>query len=139
MEKYANEKNIVKNEVYDLFKDTIICPVCSSLMIEPVICLNCQSTFCKKCSKELKDKGENCPKKCSILNIKDVIGKNNFISKFKFKCINGCGEEILFENINNHYKNCNPNNINKIKVLSKKQAEELRKKKDKEIGHLKCN
>ncbi len=139
MEKYANEKNIVKNEVYDLFKDTIICPVCSSLMIEPVICLNCQSTFCKKCSKELKDKGENCPKKCSIFNIKDVIGKNNFISKFKFKCINGCGEEILFENINNHYKNCNPNNINKIKVLSKKQAEELRKKKDKEIGHLKCN
>ena len=139
MEKYANEKNIVKNEVYDLFKDTIICPVCNSIMIESVICLNCQSTFCKKCSKELKDKGKNCPKKCSFLNIKEVIGKNNFISKFKFKCINGCGEEILFENIKNHYKNCNQKNIKKIKVLSKKQAEELLKKKDKEIGQLKCN
>ena len=67
----SNENNIVKNEVYELFKDTIICPVCNSLMFDPVICLNCKITFCKKCSKELKEKGENCPKKAlfSILKI----------------------------------------------------------------------
>ena len=139
MEKYANEKNIVKNEVYELFKDTIICPVCNSLMIEPVICLSCQNTFCKKCSKILKDKGDNCPNKCSVSNINNVIGKKNFIYKFKFKCINGCGEEILFEDIKNHYKNCNPNKIKKIKVLDKKQVEEYRKKNSMEIGHLKSN
>jgi hypothetical protein len=108
-------------------------------MIEPVICFSCQTTFCKKCSKNLKDKGDNCPKKCSVPNINDVIGKNNLISKFKFKCINGCGEEILFDNIMNHYKNCNPNNIKKIKVLSKNQIEEYRKKNKEEIGHLKSN
>ena len=139
MEKYANEKNIVKNEIYELFKDAIICPVCNSIMIEPVICLECQSTFCKKCSKTLKDKGDNCPKKCSNYNINDVIGKNNFISKFKFKCINGCGEDILFENITNHYKNCNPNKIKKIKVMDKKQVEEYRKKNSEEIAHLNSN
>ena len=139
MEKYVNEKNIVKNEVYELFKDNIICQSCNSLMIDPVICLNCQSTFCKKCSKNLKDKGENCPKKCSNFNIQDVIGKNNLISKFKFKCINGCGEEILYDNINNHYKKCTPNNKKKIKVLSKEQAEEFQKKNNEEIGRLKCN
>ena len=139
MEKYINVKNIVKNEVYELFKDTIICPVCNSLMMEPVICLSCQSTFCKNCSKNLKDKGDNCPNKCSVFNVNDVIGKNNFISKFKFKCINGCGEEILFDDIKNHYKNCNPNNIKKIKVLSINQVEEYRKKNKEEIGHLKSN
>ena len=139
MEKYANEKNIVKNDIYELFKDNIYCQVCNSLMIDPVICLSCQSTFCKKCSKELKDTGENCPKKCSNFNIQDVIGKNNLISKFKFKCINGCGEEILYDNINNHYKNCKPNKIKKIKVLSKEQAEEFQKKNNEGIGHLKCN
>ena len=139
MEKYANEKNIVKNEVYELFKDTIICPVCNSLMIEPVICLSCQSNFCKKCSQKLKDKGDNCPKKCLVPNIKDVIGRNNLITKFTFKCINGCGEEILFDNIKNHYKDCNPNNIKKIKALSKKQVEEYRKNNSEEIGHLKSN
>ena len=134
MEKYISEKNIVKNEVYELFKDNIICPVCNSLMIEPVICFSCQTTFCKNCSKNLKDNGDNCPNKCSVFNVNDVIGKNNLITKFKFKCINGCGEEI---DIKNHYNNCNPNNIKKIKVLSKKQTEEYIKNNNEEIDHLK--
>ena len=141
MEKYVNEDTIVKNEVYELLKDSIICPICDSFMIEPAICQECQYTFCKKCIKEFKDKGVNCPNRCSKSNFKDVIGKNNFISKFKFKCINGCGKEIFFNNIKNHYENCNPNNINKlkIKVLSKEQIKEFITKKDIDILHLKSN
>ena len=138
MEKYANEENIVKNEVYEAFKDSIVCPVCNSLMIEPVICIYCQTEFCKKCSKELKDKGDNCPLKCSVFNIKDVNPKKNLISIFKFKCINGCGEEILFNDIKNHYKNCNPNK-KKIKVLSTKKVVEYRKSNNKEIPLLTSN
>ena len=121
MEKYANKGSIVKNEVYDLFKDLIICPICDSLMIEPVICLNCQNSFCKKCIRALDD---NCPLKCSNSNFKDVNDKDNFISKCKFKCINNCGKDILFNNLKNHYENCNPNNKNKIRALSRNQFEE---------------
>ena len=41
MEEYINEETIIKNEIYELFKDNIICPICKGLIIEPVICLNC--------------------------------------------------------------------------------------------------
>jgi len=147
MEIYVNKETIVKNKIYELFRDLIICPVCNSLMIEPVMCYSCQITFCKKCSKNLKDKGDNCPNKCGVFKIYDIIGKNNLITKFKFKCINGCGEEILFDNIKSHYANCNPNNIKKpiinqnikFKALNKKQLEELIKKNDMEIASLKSN
>ena len=125
--------------MYEAFKDLIICPVCNSLMIEPVICFGCQEKFCKKCSKKLKEKGDNCPNKCLNYKIEDISSKNNLISKFKFKCINGCGEEILFDNIKDHYKKCDPNNKKKVKALSKKQAEELTKKNDEEISRLKSN
>ena len=45
----------------------------------------------------------------------------------------------FFDNIKNHYKDCNPNNIKNIKALSKKQVEEYRKNNSEEIGHLKSN
>ena len=46
------------------------------------------------------------------------IGKNIHITKFKFKCINGCGEEIPFSDIPKHYnKKCK--NIKKPKKLEK--------------------
>ena len=67
MEKYINEETIVKNEIYECFKDSIICPICLEIMIEPVICLECQNSFCKKCKEYLKKKGENCPNKCNNL------------------------------------------------------------------------
>ena len=102
MDKYANENTIIKNDMYDLFKDYIICPACNSLMIEPFMCIFCQTTFCKHCKEK-----NGCPKRCNNPIIKEVIEKNNYIKKFKFKCINGCGEEILFDDINKHYSsNC---------------------------------
>ena len=116
--KYVNAKTIIKNELYDLFKENLICPKCKYLMIQPVMCIICQSTFCKKCLENCKDDKGLCQKKCKKSNYKDLIGKNIHITKFKFKCINGCGEEIPFNDIQKHYsKKCN--NIKKVKKLEK--------------------
>ena len=61
-----------------------------------------------------------CQKKCKKSNYKDLIGKNIHITKFKFKCINGCGEEIPFSDIQKHYnKKCK--NIKKKKLMSSKK------------------
>ena len=103
MEKYINVETIVKNEIYDNFKNLIICPICKSVIIEPVKCLECKKIFCKKCKKDLKKNVENCPNNCIKPKIIDIIEKNNLITKFKFKCIKGCGEEIKFKDIKNHY------------------------------------
>ena len=62
----------------------------------------------------------------------------------KFKCIKGCGAEILFDDIKNHYSsNClekkneneNDENKRKIKILTKKEVAEL-KKNNKKIDYF---
>lgn len=133
MEKYVNKDTIVKNEVYEMFKDNIICSKCSSLMIEPVVCTACQESFCKNCIKENK----TCPNKCEKSDIKDVIGKNNFITKFKFKCIKGCGEKILFDNIKNHYNSDCLSKKKKPKALSSKEAAKYKQQSGNDIPQIK--
>lgn len=135
MEKYVNKNTIVKNEIYENFKDNIICPICSSLMIEPVVCTGCQETFCKNCYKD----GKTCAKKCEKSDIKDVIGRNNFITKFKFKCIKGCGETILFDNIKNHYNSDCLSKKKKAKVLSPKEAAKYKEQSGNDIPQISSN
>ena len=124
MEKYANKDNIVKNEVYNSFKDSIICPICKDLMLEPFTCLECLDTLCKNCI----DKNKKCPNNCDKPKFKEVKENKNNIKKFKFLCIKGCGEEILFDDIKKHYNSDCLSKKNKIKTLSSNQAAEYRKK-----------
>ena len=117
MEKYVNEETLIKNEIFNsLPEELIICPKCKLLMIEPVMCLNCMKHFCKKCidiwnKKEYK----TCPCGCKDTIFKNQIEKNRLITKLKFSCINGCGAEILFNDIKNHYES---------KCREKKEKEE---------------
>ena len=136
MEKYVNEKSIIKNTIYESFKESINCEVCKCIMIEPVFCTSCQSRFCKKCKEKLEKNGDICPSKCQDGVIKDVIEKNNFIFKLKFKCIKGCGKELLFNDIKNHYSSDCLLNKKKITSLTKEEAAEYKKKFGEEIGHL---
>ena len=146
MEKYINEDTIIKNETFNSFPELIICQICQCIMLEPVMCLNCQNYYCKKCIEDWKKKSPTCPNKCEEPIFKNVIEKNRLITKMKFKCIKGCGAEILFDDIKNHYnsnclKNKNDSNNNsidkkndkdekksKIKILSKDQVMELKNK-----------
>ena len=132
MEEYVNEDTIVKDTQYENFKENIYCQICECLMIEPVMCFNCQNYFCKKCTEDWKSRNNNsCPNRCENSIMKDVIGKNRLISKFKFKCIKGCGAEIPFDDINNHYNsNCIENKKNEksnITILSKEEIREKTK------------
>ena len=146
MEKYINEETIIKNDTYNLFQDMIICQICQCMMIEPVMCISCQNHYCKKCIEGWKKKDSKCPNRCENTIYKDIIEKNRVITKFKFKCIKGCGAEIPFDDIKSHYNsNClenkkkdnnKPNiqnekeNINKpkIKILSSNETYELKRK-----------
>ena len=154
MEEYVNENTIIKDAQYENFKEIIFCQICECLMIEPVMCFNCQNYFCKKCTEDWKSRNNNnsCPNRCEDTIMRNVIGKNRLISKFKFKCIKGCGAEIPFDDINNHYNsNCIENKKNdsnadvqkieektekcNIKVLSIKETDE-KKKKGKKIERM---
>ena len=76
-----------------------------------------------------RNNNNSCPNRCENAIMRDVIGKNLLISKFKFKCIKGCGAEIPFDDINNHY---NSNCLEKaeksnITILSKEEIQEKTK------------
>ena len=107
MEEYINEDTIIKNETFNSFPELIICQICQCIMLEPVMCMNCQNYFCKNCIDGWKNKSGTCPNRCENPTYKSVIEKNRLITKMKFKCIKGCGAEILFDDIKNHYSsNC---------------------------------
>ena len=107
MEKYINEETVVQNEIYSAFKDDIICPICTNILIEPQMCMNCQNTYCKRCIEDWSKKNNQCPNRCENPNYKRSLEKNNTLSKLKFKC-QKCGEEISYNNIESHLTNCSP-------------------------------
>ena len=151
MEKYVNKETLIKNDVFkSLPEDLIICPICFLPMIEPVMCLSCLNHFCKNCSEGWKKKSKTCPNGCENAILKTEIEKNRLITKLKFKCIKGCGAEILFTDIKNHYNsNCLENkekekektieNNNNKKKNKNKSESKIRILTNKEVGRLRSN
>ena len=128
IEQYVNNETIIKDSIYESFKEFIICPICKKIIIEPVMCLICFSKFCKNC----KDKGVNLCK-CDNPKYQSIKEDKKMISKFKFKCIKGCGEEIPYDEIKNHYSTDCSKKEKKIKFLNKDEVAKL----NKEIKYLK--
>ena len=112
-----------------MFSEEIKCQNCNCIMISPIICLSCQFTFCKNCKEKMKD---NC-EKFKAPNITEA--KKNHISKFKFKCIKGCDEEIKYQDIENHY-NSDCLSRKKVKALTQSEAAKYSEKTGKEIPHI---
>jgi len=136
MEEYINEETIIKNEIYNAFKENIYCPICRHLMIEPAMCTQCQSTFCKNCFEKSMKKRKTCPNKCKNSSFININEKNNSITRCKFKCIKGCLEEISFNDIIKHYSSNCLLKKRKTLAMSKEQAAEYREKTGKDIPRV---
>ena len=103
MDGYFSEDCLVKNDLYNTVKDLIICQKCNKIYKNPLMCSNCEETFCQKCINNKSKCG-----KCSQENIiyKENIEKKQILSNLKYKCKN-CLEEINQKDINSHLKlNC---------------------------------
>ena len=109
MEKYVNDNTIIKDALYNAFKETVSCPLCLSILINPVMCMKCQNVFCKKCINEWSKKDDKCPNRCNEPNYQKCLGKNDILSKLKFKC-EACGNIIKYDESKNHLKSCYPDN-----------------------------
>ena len=109
MEEYINEfiniKTIIKNEMYNAFKDLISCSICSNVLINPVMCMKCQTTFCKRCADDWSQKNEKCIKGCSEPNYEICKTKKDILSKLKFKC-QKCELEFQYDDAEEHSKLC---------------------------------
>ena len=145
MEKYINNKTVIQDELYNLFKDAVTCQICQNILINPLMCLQCQNTFCKSC---IDKNNETCPNNCNEPNFKKCSSKKDILSKLKFKC-QKCQNEIYYDEVMKHQdNNCTPNNnllsINntkvkqsKLKKLSLEEVDKL-KKKGNDIIYISC-
>ena len=143
MEKYINNESIIKDKIYLAFKDSVICPLCKNILIEPFMCKGCQSDFCKKCIDEKLKNDKKCPiNKCENPDYQKDINRKNTLAKLKFEC-EKCGMEIKYEKIKEHVDNCNSTrkrkksssstdkgDREKIKRLTMAQVKEIKKKEE---------
>ena len=143
MERYINEETIVKNDIYDAFKDDINCPRCSKILIEPQMCINYQNVYCRKCIEEWSKNNNKCPNRCDNPNYKRSLEKAKTLSKLKFKC-QKCGNQFLYDEIKKHADECKQDkNIEESKGNNKKKikrlkTEEIEKTGNKNIPHITC-
>ena len=120
MEKYINNEIVIKNDIYDAFKDVINCSICQNILIEPVMCMNCQNNFCKKCIEK-----RNICSQCGESNFGKNLGKQDILSKLTFKCIE-CGNKYLYDEAERHHCISNLNSNPKMAKLSEQEINELK-------------
>ncbi len=105
MEEYVNTNTLIEDEISLAFKSLSICPLCQSILIKPIICMKCQNVFCKKCIDKYKENNSKCPKGCDDPEYQNCIGKNEILSKLKFRCV-GCDKSIPYEEAEKHHNSC---------------------------------
>ena len=103
MEEYINTKTIIEDEIYKAFKQSVTCPICNNILIEPLICMKCQKIYCKKCINSLTSNNQKCPNGCLNPFFENCLGIIEILSKLKFKC-KKCEKQIEYKEVQEHYE-----------------------------------
>ena len=130
MEKYVNLDSLIDNQISQLFKDKVLCPLCNNILIKPVMC-NCQKVYCKKCIDIWEKTNKACPNNCKNPHYQKCLGKEEILSKLQFKCIK-CNEDFLYKDAEEHHKSCCPNR--NIKIVNEENKKNIKKKKKNNIN-----
>ena len=103
---YIDPDLVINPETFKLIEQNVICPICSGVLISPIQCLGCENCFCQACIEDWKKRqgGNDCPFKCNNPTFKNSRMIKNILSNVKFKCKNGCKQEIPYLELENHYK-----------------------------------
>ena len=105
MEEYINDNTLIEDDYYKTFKDSITCPLCFCILIEPIMCMKCQNVYCKKCVNSWEQKEDKCPNRCIEPNYQTAKGKIEILSNLQFKC-KDCKITIKYNEVENHKKMC---------------------------------
>ena len=122
---YINENNIINDEIYNEFKFSISCPICTNIIIEPMMCMICQSSYCKKCINQWSLINEKCPNRCINPNYQISKEMNGILSKLQFKC-KFCNKTFEYNEMKEHYYSGFDNN-NKIYCQQPEIKKKMRK------------
>lgn len=140
--KYFDEDSLIENEYYNSVKNMIECKYCQKIFKEPMMCMKCFGTFCKKCTEEMGNECHECKDPKYVQNKQTI----DLLGKLKYLCKN-CNKEILKVDIEDHLKercvkNENPtklmDEIYRKKKLIKLNEDEIKKLYGKKINHISC-
>ena len=110
LQDFMNEQTVLKDDVYNTIKDSLICPICKDLIISPMMCMNCQNSFCKKCIEKWTIRDKKCPNRCQYPNYRKSLTISQLLSKIKIVCIK-CNSTIEYDEMIKHiYSKCGTEN-----------------------------
>lgn len=98
---YINEETVVKDEIYNSIKDSIICQICKDIMINPMKCMECPNSFCIKCIEKWNLRKKTCPNRCQNPNYKFNRPLLQILSNLKFEC-KKCKNIINYDDMIKH-------------------------------------
>ena len=116
---YFGDKDLIEDDYYNGIKDLIKCKYCHKILNEPMMCLKCQGTFCKKCTNELVMETHQCENPTYVENKSAIF----MLQNLKYLCPN-CKTEIKQSDIEKHIKE----GCNKVDNPTKLMDEIFRKK-----------
>ena len=102
IEDFINENTVINDKNYEKIKDSILCPICLNIIIDPKRCMICKKAFCAKCLDQWTIYSPKCPIKCNNSNYQIDQEKNEQLSKLKFKC-KYCNNISEYNDMKNHY------------------------------------
>ena len=121
---FITDDCIIENESYLDVKEFIKCALCGKIFKKPVLCKNCQHTYCKDCIELRKSNEEGkCPNCGEESEFIKSIDKYVLLSTLKFLC-NNCKEEIKYNDVESHLqKGCitNKNQSTLLETIYKKK------------------
>jgi len=93
--------------------EELLCPICGSILEEPVQTAKCEHAFCKLCIKQWLRHQSTCPVDRGPMDIKDLTNVprilKNLLSKLSVRCDHveyGCHMVVRLEHLNAHSKDC---------------------------------
>ncbi|CAF0857858.1 unnamed protein product [Didymodactylos carnosus] len=98
--------------VDDKVSDEFFCPICRTLLWNPVACKTCENTFCRRCINQWlaqKDAQNRCVFNCRYAEKRCSPALKSLLSKLLLSCQykrSGCSQSILYESIEKHELQC---------------------------------
>ena len=98
---FINEENVIKDEIYKAFENSVICQICSDIFIEPTMCMECQNVYCKECIDNWSKRNNKCPNRCQNTHYQKSLAIIELLSKIKFIC-KKCDGIINYDDMKKH-------------------------------------
>jgi len=121
MEITENNMDIIINQYYyNENKSKLICPIDNKLILEPLMCSSCETTYCKDCINFYFAENNTCTNMCFIENMKitELQGEiKDIFEALKLKCENECEAEVNLLSYKQHVALCRIENVKGAGIL----------------------